>query len=37
MKWIRMEIVLAMHDEQLAEHGRWSGVHLDLLESALPG
>jgi death-on-curing protein len=35
MKWIRIEIVLAIHDEQLAEHGGWSGVNLDLLESAL--
>jgi death-on-curing protein len=35
MKWIRIEIVLAIHDEQLVEHGGWSGVNLDLLESAL--
>jgi death on curing protein len=35
MKWIRIETVLAIHDEQLAEHGGWSGVNLDLLESAL--
>jgi death-on-curing protein len=35
MRWIRIEIALAIHDEQLAEHGGWSGVNLDLLESAL--
>jgi death-on-curing protein len=35
MKWIRIEIVFAIHDEQLAEHGGSTGVNLDLLESAL--
>jgi death on curing protein len=35
MKWIRIDVVLAIHDEQLAEHGGWNGVNLDLLESAL--
>lgn len=35
-KWLDLEAVLAMHDEQLAEHGGASGVRdLGLLESAL--
>ncbi len=35
MNWVKLETVLAVHDEQLAEHGGSSGVNLDLLESAL--
>ena len=34
--WIDREVVLAIHDEQLAEHGGQSGVRdMGLLESAL--
>jgi death-on-curing protein len=34
--WIELKVVLAIHDEQLAEHGGQSGVRdLGLLESAL--
>lgn len=34
--WLREEVVLAAHDEQLAEHGGASGVRdLGLLQSAL--
>jgi death-on-curing protein len=34
--WIDLEVVLAIHDEQIAEHGGQSGVRdRDLLESAL--
>lgn len=34
--WLRRELVLALHDRQLAEHGGSSGVRDDnLLESAL--
>jgi len=34
--WIDLEVVLAIHDEQLAEHGGQAGVRdRDLLESAL--
>jgi death on curing protein len=35
-RWVKIETVLAIHDEQLAEHGGPSGIRsLDLLESAL--
>ena len=35
-KWIREDIVLALHDEQLAEHGGGAGIRdLGLLQSAL--
>jgi death on curing protein len=35
-RWILREIVLAIHDEQLAEHGGESGIRSDaLLDSAL--
>jgi len=35
-KWIKIATVLAIHDEQLAEHGGSSGLRsMDLLESAL--
>jgi death-on-curing protein len=35
-EWITRAVVLAIHDEQLAEHGGLSGVRdLNLLESAL--
>jgi death on curing protein len=35
-KWIKITTVLAIHDEQLAEHGGSSGLRsIDLLESAL--
>jgi len=34
--WIDLEVVLAIHDEQLAEHGGQAGVHdRGLLESAM--
>jgi len=34
--WLRLEAILAAHDEQLAEHGGGAGVRdLGLLESAL--
>ena len=36
MKWIELNRVLAIHDEQIAEHGGPSGVgDIGLLESAL--
>ena len=35
-KWVREDVVLAVHDEQLAEHGGAAGVRdLGLLQSAL--
>ena len=35
-KWIKIETLLAIHDEQLAEHGGASGLRsMHLLESAL--
>lgn len=35
-RWLKLETVLAIHDEQLAEHGGPAGIRsLDLLESAL--
>jgi death on curing protein len=35
-RWIKIETVLAIHDEQLAEHGGSSGIRsMDLLVSAL--
>lgn len=35
-RWIREDIVLALHDEQLAEHGGGAGIRdLGLLQSAL--
>ncbi len=35
-EWLREDIVLALHDEQLAEHGGMAGVRdLGLLKSAL--
>jgi len=35
-RWIKESSVLAIHDEQIAEHGGLAGVrHLPLLESAL--
>lgn len=34
--WIHQEVILALHDEQIAEHGGGSGMRdLGLLESAL--
>ncbi|MEO6363359.1 MAG: type II toxin-antitoxin system death-on-curing family toxin, partial [Caldimonas sp.] len=34
--WIESSVILAVHDEQLAEHGGAAGVRdLSLLESAL--
>ena len=34
--WLRLEAILAAHDDQLAEHGGGSGIrHQGLLESAL--
>lgn len=34
--WLRQDVVLALHDEQIAEHGGLSGVRdLALVESAL--
>jgi death-on-curing protein len=34
--WLRQDVVLALHDEQIAEHGGLSGIRdLALLESAL--
>lgn len=36
LTWVRQEVVLAIHQEQLAEHGGLSGVRaMDMLESAL--
>ena len=35
-RWVELAVVLAIHDEQLAEHGGQSGLRdLSLLESAL--
>ena len=35
-RWVREDIVLSLHDEQLAEHGGAAGIRdLGLLESAL--
>jgi death on curing protein len=35
-KWLREEVVLALHEEQLAEHGGAAGIRdLGLLQSAL--
>ena len=35
-KWVRDDVVLALHDEQLAEHGGAAGIRdLGLLQSAL--
>jgi death-on-curing protein len=35
-RWVKIETVLAIHDEQLAEHGGSSGIRsMDLLQSAL--
>jgi len=35
-KWLREDVILAVHDEQLAEHGGPSGVRdIGLLQSAL--
>jgi death-on-curing protein len=35
-RWVAMEVVLAIHDEQVAEHGGMTGIRdLGLLESAL--
>jgi len=35
-RWVREDVVLALHDEQLSEHGGGSGIRdLGLLDSAL--
>ena len=35
-RWLTIDVILAIHDEQLAEHGGRPGIHdLGLLESAL--
>jgi death on curing protein len=35
-RWVKIETVLAIHDEQLAEHGGSTGMRsMDLLQSAL--
>jgi death on curing protein len=37
IRWVTMEVALAAHDEQIAEHGGGAGVRdLNLLESAMP-
>ena len=36
MKWVSKDITLAIHDEQISEHGGSTGVRdLNLLESAI--